>query len=178
MIKIIASLIPNKKLRRKFRQFCYTIQIRHTAKYIGNNLYCGKFSTVNKNTIIGHNVRLNGFHISGNGKVIIGNNSVLGFESLIISDSHNYKGKNLPYDETFIEKTTIIEDFVWVGARAIILPGAKIGEGAIIQAGSVVHGEIPPLAIAGRNPAVIFSWREKGKYYSLKKQYEINSMKY
>ena len=177
MIKIIASLIPNKKLRRKFRQFCYTIQIRHRAKYIGNNLYCGKFSTVNKKTIIKNNVRLNGLHISGNGEVIIGNNSILGFDSLIISDNHNYKGKALPYDDKFIEKTTIIEDFVWIGARAILLPGAKIGEGAIIQAGAVVHGEIPPLAIAGGNPAKIFGWREKEKYYTLKSQYETNLTK-
>jgi len=177
MIKILASLIPNKILRRNFRQFCYTIQIRWEAEYIGKNLYCGKFSTVNRKTTIKNDVRLNGLHISGNGKVIIGNNSILGFDTLIISDNHNYKGKALPYDNTFIEKTTIIEDFVWIGARAILLPGAKIGEGAIVQAGAVVHGEIPPLAIAGGNPARVFSWREKDKYYALKKQYITNSTK-
>ena len=46
----------------------------------------------------------------------------------------------------------------------ILLPGTTIGDGAIIQAGSVVHGEIPPLAIAGGNPAKVFAWRDKEKY--------------
>lgn len=50
------------------------------------------------------------------------------------------------------------------------IPGTKIGEGAIIQAGSVVHGEIPPCAIAGDNPAKVFAWRDKEHYEKLKSQ--------
>ncbi len=123
---------------------------------------------MNKNTIIKNNVRLNGLHISGNGKVILGNYFIAGFESLIISDTHNYKGTDLPYDRTSITKETLIEDFVWIGARTIILAGSKIGEGAIIQAGAVVHGEIPPLAIAGGNPAKVFRYRDKEHFLKIK----------
>ena len=158
-VKLIAGLIPNKYLRGQFRNFCYSIQIRLKAKKIGKNLLCSKFSTVNKNTIIENFVKFNGCKISGNGNVYIGNHCVFGFDSLIISDTHNYKGSSLPYDGSFIIKDTIINDFVWIGARAIVLPGSVIGEGAIIQAGAVVHGNIPPLAIAGGNPAIVFKTR-------------------
>ena len=43
-----------------------------------------------------------------------------------------------------------------IGSNVTILPGTTIGEGAIIQAGAVVHGEIPPCAIVGGNPAKDF----------------------
>lgn len=44
---------------------------------------------------------------------------------------------------------------VWIGARACILPGARIGDGAIIGAESVVTGVIPPFAVAVGNPAIV-----------------------
>ena len=50
----------------------------------------------------------------------------------------------------------------------MILPGTKIGEGAIIQGGSVVHGEIPPYAIAGGNPAKVFKYRDIEHFKKLK----------
>ena len=46
-----------------------------------------------------------------------------------------------------------IEDHVFVGARAIILPGVAIGRGAVVAAGAVVTKDIPPLAIVGGVPA-------------------------
>lgn len=168
MIKILSCLIPIKYLRRMFRQFCNSIQILFTAKAIGKNLYCGKFSTVNKNTVIKNHVKLNGLHISGEGRVVLGNYFVAGFDSQIISDSHNYEGNDIPYDNTMINKDIEIDDFVWIGARVIILPDTKIGEGAIIQAGAVVHGNIPPCAIAGGNPAKVFKYRNVEHFLQLK----------
>ncbi len=170
IIKILAGFIPNKTLRGFFRNFLYSLQIKLKAKQIGNNLLCSKFSTVNKKTVIGNNVKFNGLHISGNGEVQIGNNVVIGFESLIISDTHNYTGTKLPYDGTYISKKTVISDFAWIGARVIILPGSKIGEGAIIQAGAVVHGEIPPFSIAGGNPAKILKMRDINHFKKLKSE--------
>lgn len=170
MIKLISCLIPIKSLRSLFRLFCNSIQILFTAKSIGKNLYCGKFSTVNKNTVIKNHVKLNGIHISGGGNVTLGNYFIAGFDSQIISESHNYEGNDIPYDGTSIKKEDIvINDFVWVGAKTIILPGTIINEGAIIQAGSVVHGEIPPYAIAGGNPAKVFKYRNIEHFLKIKK---------
>lgn len=54
----------------------------------------------------------------------------------------------------------IIEDDVWIGCNSVILPGVKIGTGAIIGAGSVVTKNIPANAIVCGNPAKILKYRE------------------
>lgn len=48
--------------------------------------------------------------------------------------------------------------------------GVLIGEGAIIQAGSVVVSDIPACAIAGGHPAKVFKFRDKEHYYRLKEE--------
>jgi acetyltransferase-like isoleucine patch superfamily enzyme len=48
---------------------------------------------------------------------------------------------------------------VWIGVGAILLPGVKIGDGAIISAGAVVAGDVPPYAIVGGSPARILRMR-------------------
>ncbi len=69
-----------------------------------------------------------------------------------------------------IKKDVIIDSYVWIGSRVTILPGTKIGEGAIIQGGAVVHGEIPPYSIAGGNPAKVFKTRDNRRFEQLKKE--------
>jgi len=48
---------------------------------------------------------------------------------------------------------TIIGNDVWIGYEALIMPGVKIGDGAVIAARSVVVSDIPPYVVAGGNPA-------------------------
>jgi len=47
----------------------------------------------------------------------------------------------------------IIEDYVYIGPRAIILPGVRIGYGAVVGAGAVVTKDVPPYAVVGGVPA-------------------------
>jgi len=138
------------------------------AKSIGEGFWCGGWSTVNKNTILKEHVSMNGLRTEGDGNVTIGRYFHSGTECLIITRSHNYEGEKIPYDNKHIYKDIEIGDFVWLGSRVMILPGTKIGEGAIIQGGSVVHGEIPPYAIAGGNPAKVFKYRDKEHFEKLK----------
>ena len=141
------------------------------AAHIGKDLFVGGKSSVNRQTFLGDHVHFNGMQIHGNGKVTIGNYFHSGVEVLIITQNHNYdNGEAIPYDKTFVDKDIIIEDFVWLGSRVMILPGTKIGEGAIIQGGSVVHGEIPPYAIAGGNPAKVFKYRDIEHFKKLKSE--------
>jgi acetyltransferase-like isoleucine patch superfamily enzyme len=48
----------------------------------------------------------------------------------------------------------VIEDDVWIGYGALLLSGVRVGRGAVVAAGSVVKGDVPPYAIVGGNPAV------------------------
>ena len=147
----------------------YGLLVKIRAQSVGNNLHVNKLSIVSNTTILGNNVNFNGMSIRGKGFVRIGNNFHSGKDCIMISQNHNYdKGEAIPYDDTVIAKDITIEDNVWIGDRVIILAGAHIGEGAIIQAGSVVVGEIPACAIAGGHPAKTFKMRDVDHYNELK----------
>ncbi len=120
-------------------------------------------------THFGKNTNFNGMHITGSGKVTIGDNFHSGRGCKMITSYHNFdKGTHIPYDRTMIHKDVIIGDNVWLGDNVIILGGVIIGEGAVIQAGSVVAKSIQKYAIAGGHPAVAFKFRNKEHYEQLK----------
>ena len=161
MVAIIRSIIKSY----------YTYKVKKRAKTVGTGLRVNHKSSVTKNTVLGNNVNFNGMKIGGSGQVIIGDNFHSGMDCLMISEIHNYdSGKAIPYDDSFVSKDILIEDNVWLGERVIVLGGVTIGEGAIIQAGSVVVNDIPPLAIAGGHPARVFKQRNEEHYFRLKKQ--------
>jgi virginiamycin A acetyltransferase len=54
---------------------------------------------------------------------------------------------------------TVVGNDVWLGYRALVMPGVSIGDGAVVAAGSVVVGDVPPYAIAGGNPARVLRVR-------------------
>lgn len=148
----------------------YRISVSIQCKSYKAPLYVNGFSIVSNKTILGSNIHFNGIRISGCGNVIIDNNFHSGKECLIIAQNHNYEGTKIPYDETYICKDVHIKENVWIGDRVILLGGITIGEGAIIQAGSVVVGDIPKYAIAGGHPAKVFSNRNMEHYQNLKKK--------
>ncbi len=81
----------------------------------------------------------------------IGNNTIVGPSVLIASFNHGHSLTDVPiryqpWQET-IEDSVEIGDNVWVGGHAIILPGTKIGSGAIIGAGAIVKENVPPNTI-------------------------------
>ncbi len=49
----------------------------------------------------------------------------------------------------------VIEDDVWIGANSVVLPGVRIGRGAVIGANSVVAANVPPMCVARGNPAEV-----------------------
>jgi virginiamycin A acetyltransferase len=56
-------------------------------------------------------------------------------------------------------KDTVVENDVWIGHDAVIMPGVRIGAGAIVAASSVVTRDVPPYAVVGGNPASIIRMR-------------------
>lgn len=160
-----------KKIYIYLRWHFFTFFIKRLFKIRAKNVKINHYCKFTKNTIIGNNCHFNGMKISGNGKVVIGDNFHSGVGIRIITSSHNYKtGKAIPYDNTWIDKDVIIKDNVWLGEKVIILGGVTLGEGCIIQAGSVVVFDVPPLAIAGGHPAKVFKYRDKTHYEKLKKE--------
>lgn len=159
------------KYYQNFKKKKYSNKVKKVANVVGNDLKVNGPSYVTPKTELGNNVNFNGIKIQGHGKVIIGDNFHSGIECMLITDIHNYdNGKSIPYDETVISKDIIIKDNVWIGNKVTILAGVTIGEGAIIQAGSVVVKNIPKYGIAGGHPAKIFKYRDKEHYEQLKKE--------
>lgn len=110
-----------------------------------------------------------GCWVNAVGGIHIGNYSGLGARTVIFSIEHRYAGADsLPFDDVRMIKPVYIEDFVWVGINVSILPGVRIGEGAIVGLGSVVTNDVPPLAIVMGNPAKVIGHRKKDDFDRLK----------
>ena len=69
--------------------------------------------------------------------------------------------------EIEIDNKVVIDDYVWIGRRAIILPGVKIGKGVVIGAGALVSKDIPDFGIAVGNPAKVVKYRDSKKFNEL-----------
>lgn len=121
---------------------------------------------------VGSNVLIHqGAFIDAEGGVKIGDNFVAARNLVILSSNHNYEAPDLlPWDETKHLKPVIIEDNVWCGMNVIILPGVRIGEGAVIGAGSVVTGDVDPCAVVAGNPAKRIKFRDVETYNRLKRE--------
>jgi acetyltransferase-like isoleucine patch superfamily enzyme len=105
----------------------------------------------NAELTIGEGTYINyGTNISATERVSIGRNCAIGQYSIIMDNDHHSManlaemGRALPI---------VIEDDVWLGARVIVLRGARIGRGSVIGANSVVKGDIPPYSLAAGMPA-------------------------
>jgi acetyltransferase-like isoleucine patch superfamily enzyme len=92
--------------------------------------------------------------------VTIGSNCLLADSVHVYDQNHNYDDitRNIR-DQGYRTSPVVIGDNVWVGAKATILSGVTIGNGAIIAAGAVVTKDVPEMAIVGGVPAKIIGRR-------------------
>lgn len=102
-----------------------------------------------KNVEIGENVFVNhGLTVMSVGGVTIEDNVMIGPEAAILTANHDFSNLNV-----LKCKPVLIKKGAWIGARAIILPGVTVGEGAIVASGAVVTKDVAPKTIVGGNPA-------------------------
>lgn len=95
----------------------------------------------------------------GNG-TYIGDNVMMGPEVIILTSNHSHARTDIPMLEQGLDHMPVyIGNDVWIGTRAIILPGVKIGNGVIIGAGAVVTKDVPDFAIVGGVPAKVVKMR-------------------
>jgi serine acetyltransferase len=96
------------------------------------------------------------------GNIFIGKNTLIAQFVSVIATNHTFKKgqdtKFLPWDQT--RKDVVIGDNVWIGAGAIILPGVRIGHGAVVAAGSVVTKDVEPCSIYAGVPAKFIKYIE------------------
>ncbi len=85
----------------------------------------------------------------------IGENVIVGPNVVFLKDNHLFGDLTLPIQSQGLSgvEVPIIEDWSWIGERAIILPGRRVGKGAIVGAGAVVTKDVSPFEIVGGNPA-------------------------
>ena len=126
---------------------------------------CNYLCRFTKRTEIGTDCHFNGTRIYGEGAVKIGDHFHSGKNIKMLTTFHDYDhGERLPYDDKTYSRDIVIKRNVWLGDDVLILGGVTIGEGAVIQAGSVVCRDVPDLAVAGGHPAVPFKYRDIDHY--------------
>ncbi|OPY61571.1 MAG: Galactoside O-acetyltransferase [Syntrophorhabdaceae bacterium PtaU1.Bin034] len=98
-------------------------------------------------------------HLSG--QITIGNNVMMGQDVMILAHNHEFSRTDIPMCVQGMqpERPVTIGNDVWIGARVIILAGVEVGDGAILGAGAVVAGDVPPWAVVVGNPARIIRFR-------------------
>ena len=177
IVKVILQLFfwkPKKwrkGLKARLESSLYSVPIRRRAKSCGKNLYIlGPGVNVTASTTIGDGVGFGkNVKVYGDGPVTIGRRAVLAEGTLVYTQVHDYDtAPVLPFGWGFTYPETRIDDYAWIGLRSIVLPGAHVGEGAIVQAGSVVMGKVPPCAIVAGNPAKVIGYRDVDHYNRLK----------
>jgi acetyltransferase-like isoleucine patch superfamily enzyme len=153
--------VPNHKLRLFYARKFLQIKIGVNTSINMGCFFAGKNIEIGNNTVIARNCHLDGR--APDGYIKIQNNVSIAPECYILSMTHE------PNSPTFeaISKKVIIEDYVWIGTRAMILPGVKIGKGAILGAGSTATKAIPNYSIQVGSPSKEIAKRTTELIYEL-----------
>ena len=105
--------------------------------------------------VIGDHSRI-GLHCTVIGPVRIGSHVNLAQGITVSALNHNFNDTDKTIDNQGVStKEVVIEDDVWIGANAVILPGVTIGNHSVIAAGAVVTKSIPPHSLAAGVPAIV-----------------------
>ena len=163
---------PTTRFGNWLRYFIYSKQLsklgRNVIFYSGVRLNSAQTIEIGNDCYFTRNVNIDAGNSSGiyiGSKVAIADGTYLRsanhvFDDLNVPIFHQgHSSKKLEYNGK--QYSIVIEDDVWIGARAIILSGAYISKGCVISAGAVVSAIVPPNSIVVGNPGRVISNREK-----------------
>lgn len=130
---------------RKFVFKLAGVKIGRASKvHMGAKFFNPAGVEIGEDTIIGDRAFLD-----GRAPLIIGSHTDIASEVMIYNSEHDVNAEDFHAIEAPVE----IGDYVFIGPRVVILPGVKVGRGAIIAAGAVVTKDVPDFAIVGGVPA-------------------------
>ncbi|OGK31090.1 hypothetical protein A3F29_04500 [Candidatus Roizmanbacteria bacterium RIFCSPHIGHO2_12_FULL_33_9] len=158
LILRIVGFVPSHHIRRFFYRISGVTIGKGSTIHMGAVFYDPKHIKIGEDSIIGE-----GTVLDGRDKLIIGNHVDIASDVMIYNCKHDV---NDPSFKTVCAPIAI-EDYVFIGPRAIILPGVKIKKGAVIGAGAVVTKDVEEFTIVGGVPAKFIKERTKDLRYKL-----------
>lgn len=136
------------------------IELGSNASFMKNSYI---YAHENGSLKVGDNISVNSnvqIGASG-GKVVIGNDCLIGPNVVIRAANHNFERGDIPINKQgHSAGEIIIGDDVWIGANSVILPDVIIGRGTIVAAGAVVTKNVAPYSIIGGVPAKLIKMRD------------------
>ena len=156
---VVVTHIPFYSVRRVYLRAAFGIPVGS-----GTSVHMGCFIT-GRQTSIGNNTAINRrCYLDGRGGLRIGNNVSISPEVYLVSLTHDFQ------DPEFrsVPKEVVIEDYVWIGARAMILPGVTLSRGCVVGAGAVVTKDVAPYTIVAGVPAKKIGERTRDLQYETK----------
>lgn len=136
--------VPSHHFRRFFYRLCGVKIGNGSTIHMGARFYNPGNIEIGNDSIIGE-----GAVLDGRDKLIIGDHVDIASEVMIYNSEHDVQSGDFEAKTAPVE----ISDYVFIGPRAIILPGVKIGKGAVVGAGAVVTKDVESFAIVGGVPA-------------------------
>ena len=116
-------------------------------------VYTPFYTDFGRNITFGKNIFINGgCTFMDRGTITIGDGAYIGPNANLVTINHDIDPEKR---HMTICKPIVLENNVWIGAGATVLPGITIGEGAVIGAGSVVTRDVPPMTVVGGVPAKV-----------------------
>lgn len=147
----IIGHVPLYSIRRFIYRLCGIKIGKGSTIHMCCNFFNPKGIEIGEDSIIGDHAFLD-----GRAKLKIGNHVSIASQVLIYNSEHDINADD--FQATYGE--VILEDYAYIGARVIILPGVKVGKGAVIGSGAVVTKDVPPLCVYGGVPAKEIGKRE------------------
>lgn len=159
ILNFVSCTVPFHSIRNLFYRAAGVKIGKDSFIHMGARFYNPAGIEIGEGSIIGDHVFLD-----GRAPLKIGNHVDIASQVLIYNSEHDINSNG--FDP--IEESVEIGDYVFVGPRAIILPGVKVGRGAIIGAGAVVTKNVDPFKIVGGVPAKEIGERKnKNLHYRL-----------
>ncbi len=155
----IVGHVPSHHIRRFFYRVSGIKIGNGSAIHMGARFYDPRHISIGKDSIIGE-----GIVLDGREKLTIGNHVDIASEVMIYNCQHDIQS----FDFQPICEPVVIEDYVFVGPRVIILPGVTIKKGSVVAAGAVVTNDIEEYSLVGGIPAKVIGERKnRDLHYTL-----------